>query len=94
VLCAFPVLRERHKVQSQTREVYFYSNGGNMNLTIARRNTHPMIVSATLRREFARELWQARVIRCTYTPDEWSVFVFGMQSGFWAVQKLIAKDMA
>ncbi len=44
-----------------------------------------------LRQLYARELWEARVLRKAYGGNEWCAFRFGMESGFWAVQKMLLR---
>ena len=56
-------------------------------------HTHPMIISKTLRRHYAAELWQARVLRGFYSINEFAALRVGMESGIWAVQKMLIADM-
>lgn len=49
--------------------------------------THKMIKSRIIRRAFARELWQARTALRLVGKDQSALLRFGMESGFWAVQK-------
>lgn len=57
------------------------------------KHTHPMITSKTLRSAYALELWQARILRSGFTVNEFKSIRYGMESGVWAVQKVLFLDI-
>jgi len=55
--------------------------------------THPMIKSKALRTAYASELWQIRSLLQVMTEEErWAVRL-GIETGIWAAQKIILRDM-
>ena len=54
--------------------------------------TNKLIRSRMLRSLYAHELWQARILRKSYSGNEWKTLRFGIETGFWAVQKAILLD--
>jgi hypothetical protein len=52
-----------------------------------------MITSKTLRRVYACELWQARILRESFSKSEFAAVRLGMESGIWAVQKMLMRDI-
>jgi hypothetical protein len=55
--------------------------------------TNKLIRSKWLRSCYARELWQARIMRKIFTENEWKAMRLGFESGFWAIQKSMVLDM-
>jgi hypothetical protein len=56
-------------------------------------HTNSLIKSKWLRSCYASELWQARIIKSVYTENEWKALRFGIETGFWAIQKSMVLDM-
>lgn len=54
--------------------------------------THKSITSKTLRTAYASELWQARAYMRHLSIAERGFFRFGLESGFWAMQKVVLND--
>ena len=55
--------------------------------------THPFIKSKMLRKAYARELWEARPLLKVMPICERLSLRLGIESGIWAVQKVILQDM-
>ena len=55
--------------------------------------THPFIKSKMLRKAYARELWEARPLLKVMPICERLSLRLGIESGIWAVQKVILRDM-
>lgn len=56
-------------------------------------HTNAMITSKILRKAYASELWQSRIYKAGLPRSEWWAFRLGMESGFWAMQKIIHADL-
>jgi len=56
-------------------------------------HTHKFITSKTLRTAYASELWQSRTLRGVFTDAEYRSVKLGLESGIWAVQKLMLMDI-
>ena len=55
--------------------------------------TNKIIRSKWLRSLYAQELNAARCLRKVYSQNEWSALRFGIETGFWAMQKAMMRDM-
>lgn len=55
--------------------------------------THPFIKSKMLRTAYAHELWEARPLLKVMPICERLSLRLGIESGIWAVQKVILRDM-
>ena len=56
-------------------------------------HTHHFITSKTLRTAYASELWQSRTLRDVFSPSEYKSVRLGIESGIWAVQKIMLMDI-
>ena len=54
--------------------------------------TNKLIKSRLLRSLYAHELFHARILRKTYSDREWLALRFGIETGFWAMQKAMIRD--
>lgn len=54
--------------------------------------TNTIIRSRWLRSLYAHELFAARRVRKSLTDAEWCNLRFGIETGFWAVQKAMLRD--
>lgn len=57
------------------------------------KHTHGFITSKTLRAAYASELWQARTLRGAFSKSEFAAVKLGIESGIWAVQKVLMMDV-
>lgn len=57
------------------------------------KHTHSFIKSKWLRAVYASELWQMRILLRVATPEEKRAMKLGLESGIWAVQKSMMRDM-
>lgn len=55
--------------------------------------THAMIKSKSLRTAYASELWQMRQLMQAMTAEERWAIRLGIETGIWAAQKIILRDM-
>jgi hypothetical protein len=56
-------------------------------------HTHRFITSKALRKAYASELWQARILRGAFSKSEFQSVRLGIESGIWAVQKMLMLDI-
>ena len=56
-------------------------------------HTHKFITSKTLRSAYASELWQSRILRGSFSKSEFAAVKLGIESGIWAVQKIMMMDV-
>lgn len=57
------------------------------------KHTHGFITSKALRSAYASELWQARTLRGAFSKSEFQSVKLGIESGIWAVQKILLLDI-
>jgi hypothetical protein len=55
-------------------------------------HTNSLIKSKWLRSCYAHELFYARILRRVYSENEWKALRFGIETGFWAIQKSMIQD--